>query len=107
MLKPGLFATLAASSTEPRPLEVAVREATQRDSEVVEALRTLQEKGPRRLVKGIMEWEEREGLIYYCGKVYVPLDEDLCRRILEQCHDSITAGHPGRHGTLELVSRHY
>lgn len=106
VLKPELFATLAASSTELCPLKAAVQEATQRDSEVVEALRTLREKGPRHLVNSILEWEECDGLVYYCRKVYVPLDEDLCCRILKQCHNGITAGHSGRHGTLKLILRH-
>jgi transposase InsO family protein len=41
------------------------------------------------------------------GKVYVPVDKDLRRRIVAQHHDSRIAGHPGRWKTLELVSRNY
>ena len=47
------------------------------------------------------------GLMMFRGKVYVPKDRDLHRRIVEQHHDSWVAGHPGRWKTLELVSRNY
>ena len=41
------------------------------------------------------------------GKIYVPKDLELRRRIVEQHHDSRIAGHPGRFKTLELISRNY
>jgi Integrase zinc binding domain len=53
------------------------------------------------------EWTEHEGLLLYRGKVYVPHEYDLCRRIVAQHHDSQIAGHPGRWKMLELISRHY
>jgi hypothetical protein len=40
-------------------------------------------------------------------KIYVPKDPELCRRIVEQHHNSCIAGHPGHFKTLELVSRNY
>ena len=45
--------------------------------------------------------------MFYRGKLYVPNDTEIRREILKECHDSRTAGHPGRDCTLELVSRHY
>jgi transposase InsO family protein len=53
------------------------------------------------------EWAESEGLLMYRGKIYVPKDRDLRRRIVSQHHDSRIAGHAGRWKTLELVSRNY
>ena len=41
------------------------------------------------------------------GKIYVPKDLELRRRIVEQHHDSRIAGHPGCFKTLKLVSRNY
>ncbi len=41
------------------------------------------------------------------GRIYVPDDKDLCRRIMSLYHDSRVAGHPGRAKTLELISRDY
>jgi transposase InsO family protein len=41
------------------------------------------------------------------GKVYVPEDRELRRRIVEQHHDTHIAGHPGHFKTLKLVARNY
>ena len=41
------------------------------------------------------------------GKVYIPDDRELRRRIVEQHHDTRIAGHAGRFKTLELVTRNY
>jgi len=54
-----------------------------------------------------VEWSERDGLLYYCGCIYVPDTSDLRRRIVSLCHDTKVAGHPGRFKTLELVSQSY
>jgi len=53
------------------------------------------------------EWSERDGLLYYCGCIYVPDTSDLRRRIVSLCHDTKVAGHPGCFKTLELVSQSY
>ena len=53
------------------------------------------------------EWHSEGGLLYFRGKIVVPRDKDLRRRILEQHHDTRVAGHAGRFKTLELVSRNY
>ena len=53
------------------------------------------------------EWSQENGLTLFRGKVYVPKDPDLRRRIVALCHDSRIAGHPGRWKTLELVTRNY
>jgi len=53
------------------------------------------------------EWLEEEGLLRFRGKIYVPRNMDLQRRVVSLCHDTKVAGHPGRWKTLELVSRNY
>ena len=52
------------------------------------------------------EWSMDNGLLYYRGKIYVPVPE-LRHRILTLCHDLKLAGHSGRWKTLELVSWNY
>lgn len=74
---------------------------------MAQALDLLRKKGPRRLVNGVLEWEEQDGLLYYKGKLYIPNDKELRGQIIKTCHNAPTAGHPGKHGTLELVTRHY
>jgi hypothetical protein len=53
------------------------------------------------------EWSNRDGLLYFHGRIYVPPDSDLRHRIVSLCHDTKVAGHAGRFKTLELVSRNY
>jgi hypothetical protein len=53
------------------------------------------------------EWSMSDGLLYFRGKIVIPRDKDLRRRIIEQHHDTRVAGHAGRFKTLELVSRNY
>ena len=54
-----------------------------------------------------MEWNIRDGLVFYCDRIYVPNEPELRRKIVELHHDSKITGHPGRWKTLELVSRSY
>jgi hypothetical protein len=54
-----------------------------------------------------MEWSELDGLLMFCGKIYVPQDQDLRCRIVEQHHDSRVAGHARHWKTLELVVHNY
>jgi hypothetical protein len=53
------------------------------------------------------EWTEQEGLLMFRGKIYVPTDCDLCRRIMLQHHDTRITGHAGHWKTLELVLQNY
>jgi transposase InsO family protein len=53
------------------------------------------------------EWSERDGLLCFRDRIYVPNDPELRRRIASQHHDTKVAGHPGRWKTLELISRSY
>jgi len=53
------------------------------------------------------EWSEEDGVLQFRGKIYVPWNSDLRRRVVSLCHDTKVAGHPGCWKTLELVSRNY
>jgi len=53
------------------------------------------------------KWSEEEGLLWFRGKIYVPQNADLRRRVVLLCHDTKVAGHPGCWKTLELVFRDY
>jgi hypothetical protein len=59
------------------------------------------------MLDGTFEWEEEDGLMYFCGKLYIPPDAALRRDIVKSCHNAPTAGHPGQSRTLKLVSHHY
>jgi hypothetical protein len=73
---------------------------------VARAARELQRDRGRGMVRSA-EWSESEGLMLFTGKVYVPEDRKLRRRIIEQHHDTHIAGHPGQFKTLELVAHNY
>jgi len=53
------------------------------------------------------EWSEKEGVLQFRGKIYVPRSSDLRRRVVSLCHDTKVTGHPGCWKMLELVSRNY
>jgi hypothetical protein len=53
------------------------------------------------------EWHISDGLLPFCGKIVVPRNKDLHRRIMEQHHNTQVARHAGRFKTLELISRNY
>ena len=76
------------------------------DQPVAAAARQLRRDRARGQVR-TTEWDELDGLLTFAGRIYVPNDKDLRRRIISQFHDSRITGHPGRAKTLELVSRDY
>jgi transposase InsO family protein len=108
VLKPEHFKIAATKAlSQPTDLETQIRESSAHDEEVAEALAVLKKKGPRKLINSAPEWEEVDRLIYYKGKLYIPNDKDIRAEIVKSCHDSPTAGHLGKNGTLELVQCHY
>ena len=107
VLKPERFARLAATHVFTSPLEERIRECSERESEVVKNLETLAKMGPRKLANGLLDWEEVDGLVYHQGRLYVPNNTELRAEVIKTCHDALTAGHPGKHGTWELALRHY
>lgn len=50
---------------------------------------------------------EVTGKLYYRGRQYVPKSYRLRLRLLQQAHESPSAGHPGKSKTFELISRTY
>jgi Integrase zinc binding domain len=108
ILKPKHFAQVANASIEDSDiLERDIQEATDQDPEVVIALRLLKERGPQQLTDNLTDWEERDSITFYKGQVYIPKVSSLREKIVCLCHNSLSTGHPGRHGTLKLVSQLY
>ena len=48
-----------------------------------------------------------QNLLLHKGKLCVPLDNDIRRQILYECHDSPSASHPSIRKTYALVRRHF
>ena len=57
---------------------------------VVEELR----KGKTKSVQSAKRWES-DGLLQFQGKIYVPPDLKLRRKIVSQHHNTKIVGHPG------------
>ena len=57
------------------------------------------------MFSGRKDFEFVNGVYYKDERIVVPDDAGLRRRIIEECHSSLFAGHMGRDKTIELVSR--
>ena len=47
------------------------------------------------------------GILYYEGRIWVPMYEPLTTAIIQNVHDAPISGHPGRDATLAQVARKY
>jgi hypothetical protein len=83
----------------------SLRDGVQEEA-VAKAARELRKDKGRGMVKSA-EWSESDGLLMFRGKIYVPNDRDLRRRIIEQHHYTHIARHAGCFKALELVSCNY
>ena len=90
-----------------RPLIKRIRELQEFEDEVRQAVAQVKKLGPKTLSKGLEDWNTEEGLLLYKGRIYVPRDQQLRADIVKIHHDGPATGHPGRHKTLELISRNY
>ena len=64
VLKPEHFSQIAATLLH-NPIEDQIRQASQREAQVLEGLQELKRNGLQRLANGIAEWEEDNGLVYH------------------------------------------
>ena len=55
----------------------------------------------------LAECEDRNGILYFRNRQYVPKSDSLRLRILQLAHNSVAGGHPGRAKCYELISRSY
>jgi hypothetical protein len=62
------------------------------EESIAKVARELRKDKSRGTVKSA-EWSKSEGLLMFCGKIYVPNDRDLQHHIIEQHHDTCIAGH--------------
>jgi len=53
------------------------------------------------------EWIEKDGLLYYKNRLYIPESEALQTEIGQGCHDWLVAGHFGQEKTIEIVTRDF
>ena len=73
-----------------------IRQENQRGDQeepIAKAARELQQASSK-TVRSV-EWSEDDGVLRFRGKIYIPWNSDLQRRIVSLCHDTKVAGHPG------------
>jgi hypothetical protein len=70
-------------------------------------LKALEEDAPRHPLLTLAECENRNGYLYYGNRLYVPDLPELKAKLLESCHASPVAGHPGSSRTYEILDREY
>src|SRR5882724_5850231 len=80
-----------------------IRDCADQEDSVVQALKELHGG------KGLHheEWREKDGLVLYRGRVYVPPDGQLRHDLINAFHDSPITGHSGRWKTTDLVARNF
>ena len=71
------------------------------------ALTSLKEHGPTPICSALDDWSIDNGLLFYQGRCYIPDDKNLRLRIVQQHHNSTTAGHLDHLKTLELIKPSY
>jgi len=112
LLRPELLAIRALKGVQLEgPAKDILREIRQENQKgdqeepVTKAAKELQQASSKMVCS--TEWSEDKELLHFGGKIYVPRNLDLQRRVVSLCHDTKVAGHPRRWKTLELVSRDY
>ena len=111
LLKPKQFEIWALHNTViPTEMDIdlkeAIEEGIKEDCIIGDKLKEILLSGPRHITKGLQEWNYENGLILYKGLVYVPNNEALKRKVVQQFHNYLM-GHPGQWKTLELITREY
>jgi len=86
---------------------IVIKNESEYDPSVLERLRFLLEQPNAEDSDWTLNTKHKDPIIFYKGRKYVPRNTELRRKVLQQCHDHPTAGHPGAATTYLNVSRHY
>jgi hypothetical protein len=73
-------------------------------TEVLEALDNNLSKHPQIL---LAECSQDSGLLFYRNRLFILDADELKATLLQETHDNLSAGHPGRSKTYELLSRNF
>ena len=92
------FQTVAATHYKPASdsLGDCICQASHREAEVLEGLKSIDKTAPKALTDSIARWEEDNGFVYHMGRLYVPNVPELRKDVVKTCHNSLTTGHPGK-----------
>lgn len=105
-----------ASQDDPQPeAQDLVRqwEEARREDETYRAVVQAVTKGARRLPTAlklkvsVAECEVIDGELYFRRRRWVPESKELRTRIIQETHDSLITGHPGREATAAILARQF
>ena len=82
-----------------------IRNAKEWDKQVVKAAKNLEKSKTKRLETN--EWIEKQGLMLFRGRIYMPKNRNLRHEIVKLYHKSCITGHPEQWKTTELITRNY
>ena len=81
------------------------------DDDIVTQIKQLHDSQDSAVVKALANkergWNDEDDLVTWEHRLYVPRSKKLREKVIRIYHDSITAGHPGRYKTQELITRNY
>ena len=88
-------------------LQKRISAAEDLDHDATEALKTLLNSGPDPISSSLNDWTiedfDRQNILFYKGKNYIPKDQSLRQHIVRTHHDHETAEHPGELETYNAV----
>jgi hypothetical protein len=87
-------------------LKEAIEKGIKEDCLTGDKLKEILLSGPRHITKELQEWNYENRLMLYKGLVYVPNNEALKRKIIQQFYDNLME-HPGQWKTLKLITQEY
>src|ERR1700677_881183 len=111
LLKPECFRIAALLqghvliNAEETPLLSEIRKSKVYNKSVVKAIEDLKKSSTKCLRSN--EWQLEQDLILFRGKVYVPKNDNLRRKVVELHHNFFSPGHPEQWKTIELITRNY
>ncbi|KAI0991567.1 hypothetical protein K3495_g16620, partial [Podosphaera aphanis] len=62
---------------------------------------------PLKAMIAASSFDNETGILYYRGRTWVPQFEPLTTAIIQNIHNAVVSGHPGRDATLAQVARSY
>ncbi len=82
---------------EPNPYEKEIQLHKDKIDNSVQRALAYNEKG----------WKREGDFVWFEGSLYVPKNQELRLKIIQDHHDPAIVGHPGPHKTQELIMRNY
>lgn len=86
-------------------LRAQLRLATEADPDCALIREAFRNSGIPPFKTALSEWEDRDGILYFKKRIFLPGDLNLKQRIVKAHHFPRLMGHPGARKTLVLVKR--